>query len=220
MPSPPTLPSHLVNTLNSHSGPINAIAFSALGGTYILTGSSDRQIHLSRTEPANPGTPSLPIQKYASHGYPVLDITVSSDNKLFASVGGDRSVLLWDVQNAEGPLRRLGSNTSEGHSSRINCVSFAGQDDSVLVSGSDDRSVRLWDMKSRDARPLMVWLEAKDGISSLAVLGNGRDIVSGSVDGRLRSYDIRMGRVTVDALPGPVTSLEASRDAKLLLSNA
>ncbi|RMZ90056.1 hypothetical protein DV736_g2722, partial [Chaetothyriales sp. CBS 134916] len=208
MPSPPTLPSHLVNTLNSHSAPINAIAFSALGGTYILTGSSDRQIHLSRTEPVSTGARSLPIQKYASHGYPVLDIAVSSDNKLFTSVGGDRSVLLWDVQNADGPLRRLGSNTSEGHSSRINCVSFAGQDDSVLVSGSDDRSVRLWDMKSRDARPLMVWLEAKDGVSSLAVPGNGHDIVSGSVDGRLRSYDVRMGRVTVDALPGPVTSLE------------
>ncbi|RMD43278.1 hypothetical protein DV735_g1809, partial [Chaetothyriales sp. CBS 134920] len=184
-PPPPTLPSHLLNTLNSHSAPINAIAFSAIGGTYILTGSSDRQIHLSRTEPTRPGVDSLPIQKYASHGYPVLDIAVSNDNKLFASVGGDRSVLLWHVQNAEGPLRRLGSNTNEGHSSRINCVRFAGQDDSVLVSGSDDRSVRLWDMKSRDTRPLMVWLEAKDGISSLVVPGNGHSVVSGSVDGRV-----------------------------------
>ncbi len=37
--SPPKLPTSLVNTLASHTGPINAITFSSLGGTYILTGS-------------------------------------------------------------------------------------------------------------------------------------------------------------------------------------
>ncbi len=147
----------------------------------------------------------------------MLDIAVSADNKLFASVGGDRSVFLWDVQNAEGTLRRFGSNTNAGHTSRINCVAFAGQDDGVLVSGGDDRSVRMWDMKSRDAKPLMVLEEAKDGISALAVPGNGYEVVSGSVDGRVRSYDIRMGRVTVDTMAGAVTSLQVSRDGKLLL---
>ena len=212
-----TIPSHLLNTLTSHSAPINAISFSSLGGTYILTGSSDRQVHLSRTEPANPDKPSTAIQRYASHGYPVLDIAVSQDNQLFASVGGDRSVFLWDVRNAEGTLRRFGSNTNAGHTSRINCVAFTGQDDSVLVSGGDDRSVRIWDMKSRDPKPIMVLEEAKDGVSSLAVLGNGYEVVSGSIDGRVRSYDIRMGRVTVDTMPGPVTSLEVSRDGKMLL---
>ena len=44
-----------------------------MGGTYILTGSSDRQVHLSRTEPADPGTSSVAIQKYAAHGYPILE---------------------------------------------------------------------------------------------------------------------------------------------------
>src|SRR5882757_6932356 len=167
--STPKLPSSLVNTLTSHTGPVSAIAFSSLGGTYILTGSSDRSIHLSRSEPStsNPATPSLPIQKYAAHGYPVLDIAVAQDNQTFASVGGDRSVFLWDVQNAEGTLRRLGSNTNAGHTSRITCVAFAGEGDGVLVSGSDDTSVRMWDLKSRDARPLMVLEEAKDGVSSV-----------------------------------------------------
>lgn len=211
------LPSNVVNTLTSHAGPINAITFSSLGGTYILTGSSDRQVHLSRSEPANPDKPSVPIQKYTAHGYPVLDIAVAHDNQTFASVGGDRSVFLWDVQNAEGTVRRFGSNTSQGHSSRITCVAFAGDGDGVVVSGSDDRSLRLWDVKSRDAKPLMVLEEAKDGISSLLVPDNGHEIVSGSIDARLRSYDVRMGRVTVDVQPGPVTSLDLSRDGKTIL---
>lgn len=220
------LPSLLVNTLTTHAGPINAITFSSLGGTYILTGSSDRQIHLSRSEPASsssssssslPSVTTSPIQKYAAHGYPVLDIAVSQDNQTFASVGGDRSVFLWDVQNATGTLRRFGNNTTQGHTSRINAVAFAGAGDSVLVSGGDDTSVRLWDVKSRDAKPLMVLDEAKDGVSSLAVPLNGYELVAGSVDGRVRSYDIRMGRVTVDVMPGPVTSLDVSRDARAVL---
>ncbi|EXJ92119.1 hypothetical protein A1O3_00669 [Capronia epimyces CBS 606.96] len=220
------LPSSLVNTLTTHAGPINAITFSSLGGTYILTGSSDRQIHLSRAEPPTSDTHTAskaslsttrPIQKYAAHGYPVLDIAVAQDNQTFASVGGDRAVFLWDVQNAEGTLRRFGNNTSQGHTSRINCVAFAGEGHSVLVSGSDDTSVRLWDVKSRDAKPLMVLEEAKDSIASIAVPGNGHELVTGSVDGRLRSYDVRMGRVTVDVMPAPVTSLDVARDARTVL---
>ncbi len=215
-----SLPTRLINTLTSHTAPVNAITFSSLGGTYILTGSSDRQIHLSRTEPSDKtdnDKPTLPIQEYASHGYPVLDIAVSRDNQLFASVGGDRSVFLWAVQNSEGTLRRLGSNTTQGHTSRINCVALTGADDSVLVSGGDDRSVRLWDMKSKDTKPLMVMEEARDGVSDLSIPESGYEIVAGSVDGRVRSYDIRMGSVTSDVMPGSVTSVEVSRDGKTVL---
>ncbi|KIW29717.1 uncharacterized protein PV07_05507 [Cladophialophora immunda] len=217
-PSPPKLPAVLVNNITSHAGPINAITFSSLGGTYVLTGSSDRQVHLTRTEPSKPENPlSVPIQKYSAHGYPILDIACAQDNQTFASVGGDRAVFLWDVQAADGTLRRFGNNTTQGHSSRITCVAFAGDGDSVLASGSDDTSVRLWDVKSRDARPLMVLEEAKDGISSVVVPGNGHEVVAGSIDGRVRSYDIRTGKVTVDVMPGSVTSLDLSRDARTML---
>ncbi|EXJ75758.1 uncharacterized protein A1O5_00265 [Cladophialophora psammophila CBS 110553] len=217
-PLPPKLPSALVNNITSHTGPINAITFSSLGGNYILTGSSDRQVHLTRTEPSNAENPSsVPIQKYSAHGYPILDIACAQDNQTFASVGGDRAVFLWDVQAAEGTLRRFGNNTTQGHTSRITCVAFAGDGDGVLASGSDDTSVRLWDVKSRDARPLMVLEEAKDGISSLGVPENGYELVTGSIDGRVRGYDVRTGKVTVDVMPGSVTSLDVSRDAKTVL---
>ncbi|KAJ9617083.1 hypothetical protein H2200_000804 [Cladophialophora chaetospira] len=209
-----TLPTSLLHTLTTHTGAINALTFSSLGGTYILTGSSDRQIHLSRTEPSSATETITPIQRYASHGYPILDIACSRDNQTFASVGGDRSVFLWDVANNEGTVRRFGS-TSGGHMSRITCVAFAGEGDSVIVSGSDDMSIRLWDVKSRDTRPIMVLEEAKDGVSSLVV--SGCEIIAGSVDGRVRSYDIRTGKVTVDVMPGSVTSLDFSRDGRTLL---
>lgn len=215
---PDTIPSTLLHTISSHNGTINALTFSSLGGAYILSGSSDRQIHLSRTEPATsrpPVTPAstTPIQKYAAHGYPILDISCSADNQTFASVGGDRSVFLWDVQTAT-TIRRFGG-TQQGHSSRINAVAFAGAEDSVLVSGSDDRSVRLWDVKSRNANPIMVFEEAADSISAVVV----RDdvVITGSVDGRIRSYDIRMGLCTADTMPAAVTSVQITKDGQAML---
>lgn len=213
------LPTTLLNTVASHSGPINALTFSAIGGTYILTGSSDRQIHLSRTEPTTKGTNTAPIQKYTAHSYAVLDLTCSSDNQTFASVGGDRSVFLWDVQAAT-TIRRFGNNSSQGHTAGVNCITYAGQDESVLISGSSDRSVRLWDCKSKNANPIMVLEEAKDSVSSVAVPRTGYEIIAASVDGRVRSYDIRMGNCTVDTMPAAVTSVEVTRDGQALLVSA
>lgn len=213
------LPSTLLHTISSHNGPINALTFSSLGGTYILSGSSDRQIHLSRTEPtalkAQSSAPvtTTPIQKYAAHGYPILDISCSADNQTFASVGGDRSVFLWDVPTA-ATIRRFGG-TQQGHSSRVNAVAFAGAEDSVLVSGSDDRSVRVWDVKSRNANPVMVFDEATDSISAVVV--REEEILTGSVDGRVRSYDVRMGLCTTDTMPAAVTSVQITKDGQAIL---
>jgi mitogen-activated protein kinase organizer 1 len=216
-----TLPSTLIHTISSHNGPINALTFSSIGGTYILSGSSDHQIHLTRTEPQSTSSKStssahvtsIPIQKYAAHGYPILDISCSADNQTFASVGGDRSVFLWDVPNAT-TIRRFGGN-QQGHTSRINAVSFAGIEDSVLVSGSDDRSVRVWDVKSRNINPIMVFEEAADSVSSVVV--REEEIIAGSVDGRVRSYDVRMGRCIEDTMPAAVTSVQMTGDGQAML---
>lgn len=132
------------------------------------------------------------------------------------SVGGDRVVFLWDVSRGE-TTRRFGGNTDQGHTARINCVAFGGGDgegnETLVLSGSDDRTVRLWDLKTRDARPVQVWSEAKDGVSSIEVAGGGNgEVLVGSTDGRVRGYDVRMGKCTVDTLPGAVTCVRATRD--------
>lgn len=91
-------------------------------------------------------------------------------------------------------------------------MAFAGLDDSVLVSGSFDASVRLWDTKQASMKPLMVLTEAKDSVQTVVV--KGETIMTGSVDGRVRCYDIRMGRCTTDVLDAPVTSLTMTMDGQ------
>jgi mitogen-activated protein kinase organizer 1 len=115
-------------------GPVNAVTFSSSGGTYVLTGSTDRAIHLSRAIPSSNSTTAVetttPIQKYEAHGYSVLDIAVAADNARFASVGGDRQVFLWDVEQG------ITTKRWSGHNNRVEAVQFAGDGDSVVVTGT------------------------------------------------------------------------------------
>lgn len=116
-----------------NKGPVNTVTFSSSPGTYVLSGGTDRAIHLTRAIPSSESSlvveTTRPIQKYEAHGYSILDVAVSSDNSKFASVGGDRLVFLWDVEQGS-TVRRWG-----GHTSRVEAVQFAGEGDSVVVSG-------------------------------------------------------------------------------------
>ncbi|OTB05746.1 hypothetical protein M426DRAFT_10195 [Hypoxylon sp. CI-4A] len=212
------------------NGPVHALAYSASPGTYILAGSADRSIRLYNPQPSTAIHPqfsshitkkdsptTIPegrlIQTYSAHGYEVLSLSVSQDNARFASSGGDRSVFLWDVASAQ-TLRRFGGN-QQSHTARINCVSFGGEDDSLLVSGGLDTTVRIWDVKSNSFKPVQVLSEARDSITAVAVRGS--EIVSASVDGRVRTYDVRMGRCVTDVLGPSVTSLCMTKDGKAVL---
>ncbi len=77
-------------------------------------------------------------------------------------------------------------------------MGIGGEDGSVVVSGSYDATVRLWDCKSQTTKPIQVFEEARDSVSSIHVVGH--EIVTGSVDGRLRIYDLRMGLMFVDVI--------------------
>ncbi|KAK0719919.1 WD40-repeat-containing domain protein [Lasiosphaeris hirsuta] len=226
-------PQRAVAQLLGSNGPIHAVSYSASPGTYILTGSADRSIRLYNPQPptpppapshitrptasALPTAAALPvgrlIQTYAAHGYEVLSLAVAADNARFASAGGDRAVFLWDVATAQ-TTRRFGG-TQHGHTGRVNCVAFGGADDSLVVSGGLDTTVRVWDARSGGGKPVQVLGEARDAVSAVVVAG--AEIVTGSVDGRVRSYDVRMGRATTDVLGASVTSLCLARDAKTVL---
>jgi mitogen-activated protein kinase organizer 1 len=190
--------------ITAHEAPIHALAFSSGSGQYLLTGSADKTVNL-----LNPATRRT-IQSYKAHGYEVLDIAVSGDNARFASVGGDKTVFLWDVATAQ-TLRRF-----NGHAGRVNACAFGGDEDSVLCTGSFDGTVKIWDCKSRSDKPIMTFGDAKDAVSSVAV--RGAEVFAGSIDGRVRVYDLRSGEVDVDVLAtSGVTSVAGSRDGESYL---
>ncbi|NXI46992.1 WDR83 protein, partial [Galbula dea] len=97
---------------------------------------------------------------------------------------------------------------------KVSCVQF-NEEATVIVSGSIDSTIRCWDCRSRRPEPIQILAEAKDGISSLKV--SAHEILSGSVDGRSRRYDLRAGQLYSDYVGSPITSICFSRDGQCLL---
>lgn len=97
--------------------------------------------------------------------------------------------MYWDVPTST-IIKRF-----SGHTSRCNAVAFNAES-TVLASASFDASVRLWDLRSQQGKPIQVLQDAKDSITSV-ILGR-EEIVTGSVDGSVRTYDLRMGMLRTD----------------------
>ncbi|KAJ7188103.1 nuclear mRNA splicing protein [Mycena filopes] len=121
-----------------------------------------------------------------------------TDNAQFASSGGDRSVFLWDVATAV-TTRRL-----SGHMGKIHVVEF-NDDASVLASGSFDSTVRLWDLRAQN----------RQAIQALHV--GSTYIITGSLDGHVRTYDLRKGELRSDYMGYPVTAVAPTQDSQTLL---
>ena len=96
-----------------------------------------------------------------------------------------------------------------GHNSRINAVSF-NNENTVLASASFDASIRLWDLKSQQGKPIQVLQDAKDSITSVVINKHQPEIVASSVDGHVRTYDLRMGELRSDFFGGKLDVFASS----------
>lgn len=114
-------------------------------------------------------------------------------------------MFLWDVKS-DKVFRKF-----EGHISRINTISY-NDDESVLVSGSYDATARFWDLKSHSFKPIEVIKDFKDSVSNIIV--NNHEVLISSIDGKVRTYDLRMGLVVTDDMKSPVMKFSLSNDKK------
>lgn len=138
-----------------------------------------------------------------------------------AAVGG---VCLFDSSGGSGS----GGGSNKGSSEDSTTTS-------VVVSASDDATARAWDPRSRSTNPVQVFRGAKDsltgvGIAVLPSTSNNNNtssssssssshplVVTASVDGRMRSYDLRKGEQAVDDIGAPLAAMalgSTSRSSK------
>ena len=179
----------------------------------------------------NPRT-RLTLKEYAGvHAREVRDATASRDNSRLVSCGGDRGVFVWDVKTGQ-TTRRFTGHDAFG----VNCVKFLSSsssssatntEESVVVSCGFDRNVKFWDVRSNRQHEAMETVgQFSDAAMDLTVSrgdkggGKTNEISACSIDGTIRTFDIRKGELRVDTLSGkqPITAIENSGDEKCVLA--
>jgi mitogen-activated protein kinase organizer 1 len=75
--------------------------------------------------------------------------------------------------------------------------------------------VKMWDVKSREYEPVQVLDDAKDSVTSLS-LGNN-ELLTTSLDQRVRIYDIRYGKLYEDYIGHNLTYITLSHDQQCFL---
>jgi mitogen-activated protein kinase organizer 1 len=165
---------------------------------------SDRKVKLW-----NPKT-GLLLKTYAGHGDEVCDVVSSCDSSFIVTGSNDKSIIYWDVSTGL-PVRRLRS-----HAGAVSVVRF-NEDSSVALSGSRDNTVMCWDIRTRGLEPIQTLREAKDCITGIIVTPT--KIVTSSLDGCVRQYDIRAGELTCDKIGEPITAVCLTGDEQCLLAS-
>eukprot|EP00124_Ichthyophonus_hoferi_P001310 Ihof_evm11s64 gene=Ihof_evmTU11s64 len=122
------------------------LSWNSMRSGHILSGGDDHVVcswdinttSLQHTLQAN--------RKYTAHTDIVEDVAWHcSSPHVFASVGDDKNLMIWDVRTAKSFEPTL---LVQAHNAEVNCVAFNPVNEFLLVTGSADKTASLWDIRN------------------------------------------------------------------------
>ena len=202
-------------TLRAHEGGCSAMCFDK-GGGRLLTGGQDRVVKIwdalgPGDGPGGSGTGVTPTDTLRGSLGAVLDLSIAGEGKMVLGASSDHKLYLWDMATAR--IR----HTLTGHSDKVVATDVSRTSAQRAVSAAHDRTIKIWD------------LERGYGITTIICHSNSNDvcwdpesvaICSAQVDGHIRVWDARTGRLTneVAAHSQGITSLVLSRSGHTMLT--
>ncbi len=139
-------------------------------------------------------------RRLTGHTDHISSLAISSDGRLLASGSYDRTVRLWNLEDADPSAS---AEVLDGHGGYVSGVRF-GPDDQWLASGSFDSTVRIWDLGAEDpAASPMVLSGHRGRIGIVALSRDGRWLVTGSSGFKPAENSTRLWDLST---PGPSAS--------------
>ncbi|CAN6464214.1 unnamed protein product [Victoria cruziana] len=141
----------------------------------------------------------------------VLDMAISHDNKTVIAASSSNNLYVWDV--GSGRVR----HTLTGHADKVCAVDIGKLSNRFVVSAAYDRTIKTWDLQKGYCLNTIM---SHSNCNAVCFSADGQTICSGHVDGNLRMWDTRTGKVMseVAAHSQIVTSVSLSRSGNIVLT--
>lgn len=95
--------------------------------------------------------------------------------------GGLGQLLVWEWQSETYIMKQ------QGHSNSMSCIAYS-MDGQLIATGGEDGKVKLWNISSGFC--FVTFSEHTAPVTSLAFSGNKKFVVSASLDGTVRAFDV------------------------------
>ena len=199
-------------TLSGHAGRVLCVK-TAWHGDRILSGGADKTVRLWDISSADGNC----LQTFHGHSCWVTHTHYWGQSNI-VSASTDRSIALWDARSGNLPLFVL-----RYHTSPVSDLLMGSRNDPLLVSAGGDGTIAAWDFRSlsssKDPKasakskvhtvrtPAATMTHCLDRMSNtccgtvLLARGTGlheRSVLSASIDGHLKEWDIQSGRLLGD----------------------
>lgn len=94
-------------------------------------------------------------------------------------------LVVWEWQSESFVLKQ------QGHANNMACLAYS-PDGANLVTGGDDGKVKLWNMGNGFC--FVTFTEHAAGVTAVTFTQNGKAVISASLDGTVRAYDLKRYR--------------------------
>ncbi|KAK3025684.1 hypothetical protein RJ639_042024 [Escallonia herrerae] len=164
---------HVVCGYPYHTEGLTCLKISS-DSTLALTGSKDGSVHVVNI------TTGKVVSSLRAHSDSIECIGLAVSSPWVATGGMDKKLIVWDLQHSSPRC------TCE-HEDGVACLSWLGAS-KYLATGCVDGKVRIWDSLSGDT--VRTFSGHSDAIQSISMSANGEFLVSVSLDGTARVFEI------------------------------
>ena len=167
--------------IEGHNGTVRSICFDPSSDLTLLTsGDSDKNIKMWDTENGSSKG------ELVGHTNDVTSIKWSNDGNYFGSGSADKTIKLWDLKS----LREICSIPTLGYGP-INDISLLNTGEMLIVAaGHVDGKITIWDAQRKSLFTEIKENTQQKEVRGLAFSPDGKYLVSGGFDNKVKIYDI------------------------------